>query len=64
VVGSTNLQNMPNRSRSDRVEVTLACIDCSARNYKTTKKQGDVGQLERKKFCVTCGHHTLHKETK
>jgi len=52
------------RSRSDRVEVSLACSVCSARNYKTTKKRDHVGQLERKKFCSTCAGHTVHRETK
>jgi large subunit ribosomal protein L33 len=48
---------------SSRVTITLACTDCKSRNYKTTKKR-DREVVELKKFCKTCGHHTLHRETK
>ena len=51
-----------------RVPVTLACCECKARNYKTTKTpcdKGETGQdLELKKFCKQCKRHTLHRETK
>jgi large subunit ribosomal protein L33 len=48
-----------------RVPVTLACSECKARNYKTTKSPGATGQaLELKKFCKQCKRHTLHRETK
>ena len=51
-----------------RVPVTLACSECKARNYKTTKSavaMGATGQaLELKKFCKQCKRHTLHRETK
>jgi len=48
-----------------RVPVTLACSECKARNYKTTKSREDTGQtLEIKKYCKQCKHHTLHRETK
>jgi large subunit ribosomal protein L33 len=48
-----------------RIPVTLACIECKARNYKTTKS-ADTGAktLEIKKFCKQCQGHTLHRETK
>jgi len=53
---------------SARIPVTLACGECKARNYKTTKGPGDDGAggapLEIKKFCKQCQHHTLHRETK
>ncbi len=52
------------RNRSERIEMSLACAECGARNYKMTRKPSAVGQLELKKFCVTCGHHTMHRETK
>jgi large subunit ribosomal protein L33 len=48
----------------DRVTVTLVCTECEARNYKTTRKPTQVGQLQLKKFCKTCKKHTVHKETK
>ncbi|MGB5702005.1 MAG: 50S ribosomal protein L33 [Polyangiales bacterium] len=49
-----------------RVKVALACEDCSARNYHTTKqrKAGPQERLTLKKYCPTCGRHTVHKETK
>lgn len=45
-----------------RVSVTLVCTECSGRNYKTTKKKDQ--KLEIKKFCKTCGKHTLHRDSK
>jgi large subunit ribosomal protein L33 len=48
----------------ERIEVSLACSECDARNYKTTRKPGALGQLEFKKFCPKCKKHTIHKETK
>jgi large subunit ribosomal protein L33 len=47
-----------------RTRVSLACPDCGARNYKTTRKPDLIGQLSFKKFCPTCKRHTEHKETK
>jgi large subunit ribosomal protein L33 len=48
-----------------RVTVTLACTDCKQRNYTTTKnKKNTANRLELKKYCPTCKHHTLHRETK
>ena len=48
-----------------RVPVTLACSECKARNYKTTKSRDETGRaLEIKKYCKQCKHHTLHRETK
>ena len=50
---------------STRVSVSLACIVCGTRNYKTTRaiRQGAT-PLELKKFCKGCKQHTVHKETK
>jgi large subunit ribosomal protein L33 len=45
-----------------REPVTLACIECKSRNYKTTKAPGD--HVELKKFCKQCKKHTLHRDTK
>jgi large subunit ribosomal protein L33 len=47
-----------------RVAVSLACAECDARNYRTTRKASHKGQLELKKFCPICKKHTVHKETK
>ncbi|BCV23236.1 MAG TPA: 50S ribosomal protein L33 [Firmicutes bacterium] len=48
-----------------RVTVTLACTDCKQRNYTTTKNKKTMsGRMELKKYCPTCKHHTLHRETK
>ncbi|APR85879.1 MAG: 50S ribosomal protein L33 [Minicystis sp.] len=48
-----------------RIPVTLACSECKARNYKTTKSPDLVGKaLELKKYCKQCQRHTLHRETK
>jgi len=48
----------------DRIDVSLACTECESRNYKTTRKPEQVGQIEKKKFCPHCKRHTIHKETK
>jgi large subunit ribosomal protein L33 len=48
-----------------RVPVTLACSECKARNYKTTRSLDSTGTaLEIKKYCKQCKRHTLHRETK
>jgi large subunit ribosomal protein L33 len=44
--------------------MALACQECESRNYRTTRKPTQKGQLELKKFCPTCKRHTVHKETK
>ncbi|BAC12060.1 50S ribosomal protein L33 [Oceanobacillus iheyensis] len=46
-------------------KITLACAVCSSRNYSTNKNVSNQStRLEVKKFCKTCGKHTLHRETK
>ncbi len=48
-----------------RVKITLACSDCKNRNYASTKnKKTNPDRIELKKYCPSCGTHTLHKETK
>jgi large subunit ribosomal protein L33 len=48
-----------------RVPVTLACSECKARNYKTTRSRNETGvALELRKYCKQCKRHTLHRETK
>lgn len=48
-----------------RVGITLACVDCKQRNYRTTKnKKTNTERLEIKKYCRTCKTHTAHRETR
>ncbi|MDP3276988.1 MAG: 50S ribosomal protein L33 [Deltaproteobacteria bacterium] len=52
-------------SRSDRIAVTLVCLVCGARNYKTSRaRRPDAGAIELKKFCKVCKVHTVHVESK
>jgi large subunit ribosomal protein L33 len=49
----------------NRIKITLACTQCESRNYNTTKnRQKHPERVEYKKYCVRCGKHTKHKETK
>ena len=34
---------------AERVQVSLACTECDARNYRTTRRPDQQGQLELKK---------------
>ncbi|WP_072890041.1 50S ribosomal protein L33 [Ornithinibacillus halophilus] len=45
-------------------KVTLACAVCSSRNYTTNKNVSTQTRLEVRKYCKTCGKHTVHRETK
>jgi large subunit ribosomal protein L33 len=46
-------------------KVTLACVECSERNYSTPKSQSQATErLELKKYCPRCGAHTIHRETR
>ena len=51
---------------AERVRVALVCDECGARNYRTTKarREGEQERLQMKKFCPTCGRHTLHLESR
>jgi large subunit ribosomal protein L33 len=49
---------------AERVTISLACAKCDSRNYRTTRKRDQKGQLMLKKFCPSCKCHTVHKETK
>ena len=52
------------KGRVDKM-VVLACENCKERNYTTVKnKKTNKERMELKKYCPTCQHHTLHKETK
>jgi large subunit ribosomal protein L33 len=49
----------------NRIIVHLKCTECKNKNYTTTRnRKNSKGKLELKKFCPTCGKHTLHKESK
>lgn len=48
-----------------RVVVTLACTECKARNYATSKnRRKTTERLELKKYCSVCGKHTMHREAR
>ena len=48
-----------------RVKITLACTECTQRNYNGMKnKKNSPDRLEMKKYCRFCKKHTLHRETK
>ncbi|MFW6181032.1 MAG: 50S ribosomal protein L33 [Spirochaetota bacterium] len=43
--------------------ISLACEQCKRKNYTTDKnKKNTPSKLQFKKFCPSCGTHTLHKE--
>jgi large subunit ribosomal protein L33 len=45
----------------------LQCKECKEINYFSKKSKGmdeEKKKLELKKFCSSCGKHTLHKEGK
>ncbi|WP_081755885.1 50S ribosomal protein L33 [Paucisalibacillus sp. EB02] len=46
-------------------KIILACAICSSRNYTTSKNVStQATRMEVRKYCKTCGQHTLHRETK
>ncbi|MFQ5956769.1 MAG: 50S ribosomal protein L33 [Candidatus Brocadiales bacterium] len=47
-----------------RDSITLVCLECSNRNYRTTKQARAANRLEIKKYCRFCRRHTVHKEHK
>ncbi|WP_104206204.1 50S ribosomal protein L33 [Entomoplasma ellychniae] len=51
--------------KSSSRKIILVCEVCLARNYSVNKSTLTQKQrLEIKKFCNSCNHHTLHKETR
>jgi large subunit ribosomal protein L33 len=45
------------------VHVTLACSECSRRNYHTRRNKNNTrNKLELMKYCKWDRKHTLHKE--
>lgn len=48
-----------------RIGVTLECTECKNRNYRSNKNnRNNPDRLALKKYCKTCGTHTLHRETR
>jgi len=48
-----------------RTHITLACTECSERNYITEKnRRNDPGRIELMKYCRRCRKHNLHRETR
>ncbi|WP_460960942.1 50S ribosomal protein L33 [Parasphingorhabdus pacifica] len=48
-----------------RPKITLACEECKNRNYITNKnRRNNPDRLAMKKFCMNCGTHRVHKETR
>jgi large subunit ribosomal protein L33 len=48
-----------------RPKITMACVDCTERNYVTRKnRRNDPDRIELTKFCPRCGKHTAHRETR
>ena len=61
---SPNEANRNGRKKM-RENITLACVTCKQRNYRTSKnKKLTPGKLEFKKYCPFCRSHTPHKEGK
>ena len=62
--GGADKSRSPSHMGGGRIPVALACSECKARNYKTTKSSADTEPVELRKFCKQCKKHTLHRETK
>ncbi len=53
------------RRRPGRTSVSLVCMVCGSRNYKTTKPRREgLSPLVLKKHCKVCNQHTEHREAK
>jgi large subunit ribosomal protein L33 len=56
---------MAKKKGDKRIKATLACTECSSRNYLTTRnKINTPAKLELRKFCKFCRKVSVHKETK
>lgn len=52
-------------AKGDREIITLACSECRARTYHTTKnRRNDPDRLELRKYCPRCRRHQPHRETR
>ena len=47
-----------------RENVSLECIQCGNRNYRTNREMKNTPKLNLKKYCKQCRSHTEHKEKK
>ena len=62
------------KNKDVRITITLECIDCAqdsekkkigVSRYTTRKNRRNTPiRLELKKYCPSCGRHTIHKEIK
>jgi large subunit ribosomal protein L33 len=53
------------KKEGNRPKITLACTECTQRNYVTVKnRQNDRDRIELKKSCRFDRRHTLHRETR
>ena len=43
---------------------TLECSVCKERNYRTSLETRENKKLALKKFCRSCGKHTVHNSRK
>jgi len=44
--------------------ISLSCEKCKRKNYTTSKnKKSTPSKLEFKKYCPSCGKHTVHRES-
>jgi large subunit ribosomal protein L33 len=51
--------------KENRIIITMACTECRARNYVTSKnRQKHQNRLELMKYCSSCRQHKLHREAK
>ena len=47
-----------------REYVALECSTCKRRNYRTSLETREGKKLGLKKFCRSCGTHTVHNSRK
>jgi len=52
-------------AKENRIVITMACTDCRARNYTTSKNRiKHPERLELRKYCPSCRRHVPHREAK
>jgi large subunit ribosomal protein L33 len=47
-----------------REYVTMECSECKSRGYRTSLETREAKKLSMKKFCRSCGKHTVHNSRK
>ncbi len=51
--------------KEDRQTILMACTECRARNYATSKnRRNDPDRLELTKFCPRCRVRRVHREAR